>query len=473
MSVHKPFRFVATATQTIAHGEAGANSTGPNNTTLFARELTLLRRDQLKFTAEDADASMAAVLSTMPITRTAGEFMRTLSGSELIAVLFAAQFPIVYSGEGEGLFAGLERYQYLTTRLVDAATACTTLPTAWAYVARKLTLTAPKQSAQKPLMALFTLPKAMQAAALTAILRAPELIVMGARLLADSAKATSANYAEKAQVEHESSIVYTPTAEQMHQLSGQEGETLAVGIPALSGNSLRHNLLRAPGATRMLACLGLSPDREIVPIGVERFLYSGGNTTKGARAPGAADYYEAQVRKNYPLIDALGGSFDNFVMSRSAVSIASWIVCRENNWITESKSDGRVRSDASIFDLVSEITRTRSGIGGKDKESGQMIFSYEVLAAHTQILVEVSWQPFTLPMTIGATLSALRDWADQGGYIGARSAQGHSQLLAAFPDDDRMTLADQYNEYLVEKADFLKLGLTDATFGTEAKLCTA
>ena len=45
--ISKPFRFTATATQTVAHGEAGANSTGPNNTTLFARELTLLRREQL------------------------------------------------------------------------------------------------------------------------------------------------------------------------------------------------------------------------------------------------------------------------------------------------------------------------------------------------------------------------------------------------------------------------------------------
>jgi hypothetical protein len=54
----------------------------------------------------------------MPITKSAAD-LRTLSGGELVATLFAAQFPMVYSGEGEGLFSGLERYQYLTTRLVD------------------------------------------------------------------------------------------------------------------------------------------------------------------------------------------------------------------------------------------------------------------------------------------------------------------------------------------------------------------
>jgi hypothetical protein len=107
---------------------------------------------------------------------------------------------------------------------------------------------------------------------------------------------------------------------------------------------------------------------------------------------------------------------DQFVMTRSATSIASSvIVCRENNWITERKTNGAVRSDASIFDLVSEITRTRSGIGGKDKESGQMIFSYEVLGradlgAHRDQLATIY-----ASANSERTLSAVRDWAAQGG----------------------------------------------------------
>jgi hypothetical protein len=103
----------------------------------------------------------------------------------------------------------------------------------------------------------------------------------------------------RAKVEQERAVTYSATAAQLAELAGDEGRTLAARIPALSGNSLRHNLLRAPGATRLLTELGLSPDREIVPIAVERFLYAGGNTTKGARAPGAADFYEAIVRRDY------------------------------------------------------------------------------------------------------------------------------------------------------------------------------
>ena len=39
-----------------------------------------------------------------------------------------------------------------------------------------------------------------------------------------------------------------------------------------------------------------------------------------------------------------------------------------------------------------------------------MIFAYEALAAQTEILVEVSFQPYTQFVTIGAVMQALTDW---------------------------------------------------------------
>lgn len=468
-----PYRFTAKATSTVAHGEAGANSTGANNTTLFARELTLLQRDQLSYSSDKAQAAIEALMSVMPITESSVEFLRTLSGGELIATLFAAQFPIIYRGEGEGLFTGLERYQYLTTRLTDSAVACTTLATAWAYVSRKLNLTAPAASAHMPLMALFALPKPIQAAALASVLKAPEMVVMGARMLAEGLKATNWKYAEAADRETEEKAQYNVTSTQLLELSANRGSVLAVRIPAISGNSLRHNILRAPGATRLLSHLGLGPNQTTVPIAVERFLYSGGNTVKGAKAPGAADLLEAKVRSHYPIVDALGGSFDMFLLTRSQVSVNSWIVCRENNWITERKTEGSIGSDVSIFDLISEVTRTRSGIGGKDKESGQMIFAYEALAAQTEILVEVSFQPYTQLITIGAVMQALTDWNTEGAFLGAKSAQGHSQWLPDFPDDDRWALAADYIAHLDKNRETLRDGLIKATFGTEVQLCGA
>lgn len=456
----------------MAHGDASSGSSGPNNTTLFARELTQLRDGEIEDSNENAQETLTALLRKLPLPQSTFPYLASMSGPDLVATLFTLQVPLNYGGEGEGLFVGVERYHYLHSRLVDASTSCSTFATAWGYLAKKLQLSMPKQSSQPALLALYGLPKPIQAAALTAINKSPEMIIMTARMIAEGLKATSVNYAEIAGKELEVKDTYQITEEQLSTLQGRNGRSLVTRIPAISGNSLRHSLVRAPGATRLLQELNLVPGSNL-PIGVERFLYAGGNTAKGAKAPGAADVYEATMRANYPLVDALGGSSDQFVLTRSQLSIASWIVCRENNWITEKKTGGEVRSETSIFDLVGEVTRTRGGIGGKDKESGQMIFNYETLAAHSQVLVEVGWQPYTRPLIIGFTLQALLDWQDEGGAIGARSAQGHSALIADFPSDERWAHAAEYLSYLRDNKDKLRHGLVTGTFGSEVALCTA
>lgn len=104
-----------------------------------------------------------------------------------------------------------------------------------------------------------------------------------------------------------------------------------------------------------------------------------------------------------------------------------------------------------------------------------MIFSYETLAAQTQVLFEVSWQPYTRPLTIGATIAALYDWQATGGYIGARSAQGHSQFIAEWPasSPDSPDYAQDYLDYLRNGPTAeMRQGLTDSTFGSGVTLCT-
>lgn len=475
-NIPEPFLFTMAAAHSVAHGEAGANGVGANNLTLFARELTLLKREQLGYSERDGREALTALMAAFPVGNTCCEYLSILTGAQLVATIFAAQFPLIYGGrnrgDGEGLFSGIGRYEYLQTRLSDAAASCSTLATAWGQTARRLNLPVYPEESYRVMAAMFSLPKPIQSAALSAFLEAPELVIMSARFVADSIKASSEAYAKKANQPASTLTIYAPTPEQVAEVAAAEGKLLPVRIPSLSGNSLRHSLLREPMATRLLSAVGLSPD-DPVPVGVSRFLYSGGNTTKGARAPGASDVYEAKVRRLLPMVEALGGSFDQFLLGRSAVSIASWIVCRENNWITERRTDGAVRSDASIFDLVTETTRTRGGIGGNDKESGQMIFSYETLAAQTQVMVEIRWQPFTSQMAIGATLQGLRDWQAAGGAIGARNAQGHSQMVAAFEADHRFAWADDYLTYLDANKAEIAGHLKAATFGTEVVLCAA
>ncbi len=103
-----------TASTPLAHGEAGANSTGPNNTTLFSRELTILSREQLSQSNATAKPAINDLLQRFPVAKSNIPFLQTLTGAQLVAVLFTAQFPLMYGGEGQGLFSGLERYQYFS-----------------------------------------------------------------------------------------------------------------------------------------------------------------------------------------------------------------------------------------------------------------------------------------------------------------------------------------------------------------------
>jgi hypothetical protein len=381
-------------------------------------------------------------------------------------------FPLAYGGlDGTGLFSGMARYQYLSTRLADGAAVCGTLAELFSFLARKLDLPHPPDRVAKLLLPFFMLPLVTQSAMLHALRQTLDLCVMGARYLAEGIKLTDEDYAAKTGQAALHERYYVLTDAQQAQLSLPSAERQAVRLPAVSGNALRHILLREPGATRLLQELHLDPLTDPIPVGVERFLFGGGNTAAKVTAPSNADVLEATMRQQYPFIDALGGAVDRFLMSRSAVSVASWVVCKENNPATEAV--GRVTSQVSLLDTVSEITRTRAGIGGKDKDSGQMIFSYEVLPPGTQLLVEIRFQPFTAALTKGATQLAIEDWIGAGALLGAKAAQGHGRCLLRDGETPYRAEVVQYLERLRANREALAAGLRTGTFGTEMVLCAA
>lgn len=467
-----------TATQPIAHGEAGAANQGPSNTTLFNRQLKLIHRPGGEVSAEMAANALQAIAGQYAIPAEQRALLGELTGAGLLAVLFTSLFPRMYPGDGVGLFSGMERYEYLKSRLRDGANRSLTLSSLFSYLCRKLGLPMPTNEHQPILMAYFSLPQAVQSQVLTFLLDQPETCVMAARFINEGVK--EGKKAAKAGLKAPSLFDddepeftldvgrFTPTEAQIQTLTHSNTGLLPVRLPTISANAMRHCMLREPGAVRLLQALDLDPENPI-PIGMERFLFGGGNTAAGAKAPGNSDVIEATMRQKYPLVDALGGTVDQFLLTRSKVSIAGWIICKENNDATRAFG---IESDTSIFDLLDEETRTRMGIGGKDKESGQMIFSYETLSAGLEMLASVLFQPFTSNLTKACVVQALNDWAASGGQLGARSAVGHSTFsmdwLAEPPAPGAL-----YLDYLEANKDELRAGLLDATFGTGKVLCAA
>jgi len=463
-----------TALTPVAHGEAGANSTGPNNTTLFNRQLQRLTKESVGVDVMVARDDIANLLTAMPIGADTFPLLESLKGAELVAALFVAQVPIMFPGDGEGLFTGMERYRMLSTRLADGAKCCTTLPELWSYLSRKLTLPMFPTYGFEAMRAFFILPKAIQGQAIQAISRALELTVMAARMLAESIK-VERKTAKDNNLSLFAAKVYQASPEQLADLTRPKAEAIVMPVPSISGNALRHCLIREPGANRLIQSLGLEPytDRagEHLGLGITRFLYGGGQLAAKAKAPSASDIYEAQIRSAYPIVDAVGGSTDSWLMAESACKVAGWVVCEENNVATQAIAG--VESKVSIFDYLSEETKTRTGIGGKDKESGQMIFSYETLAAGLPLIVEILFNPFTQPLTIGAVWQAVHDWADEGGIVGGRSQIGHSRFAMEVLQGSYGLQGKAYLDYLESERDSLRPGLLDATMGTGAVLCAA
>jgi len=459
-------------TTSLAHGEAGANRVGPSNLSLLHRQLALLPVSASASLAGDPLLRISATLNLFLVGDQVLPFLDALDGPQVLACLLVSLFPQIYSGEdgeGVGLFSGMQRYQYLSTRLGDAVVSCTTLGELWAVVSRHLGLPHPVEEWHAPLLALCTLLPQTQAAVMHALRQTLPLLMMGGREIAESVKCCNPRYATRASRPLQQAVVPTLSDAQRATFQQALPERQAVLLPALSGNALRHVLLRAPGAVRLLQALGLDPQHDAVPVGVERFLFGGGNTAAKVSTPSNADLLETTVRARYPFVDALGGAVDRFLFSRSQVAIASWIVCREHNAATEEIAG--LTSQVSLLDTIYEETRTRAGIGGKDAASGQMIFSYEVLPLGTQVLVEIRFQPWTSPRTKGAMQQAVQDWYASGACLGAKNAQGHGvcRVLRA-----ELPYAQEAADYLISletEREALAAGLRDATFGTGMVLC--
>ena len=421
----------------------------------------------------DVEASRTGllnILSYYSVGEDVALLLESLTAYELIMSCFAASYPLFYGGDGAGLFAGISRYQYLASRLEDGLKTQSTFAGLWNFVSKKLGLGMPSAQHFDKLRAFFVLPKSVQAAAIKDTANRLELIVMAGRAIADSIK-------ELDKEKKDTGKPYSPSDAQIESLVSEGQDQMVVSVPSVSGNSIRHSVLREPSANRLLTELGLEPysdmtSAEALGFGVTRMLYHGGHIAAKAKAPRNASVLEAIARQKYPSLDALGGSTDAWLMSASKVKVAAWIVCEENNQALEAIAG--IQSSTSIFDLLSEQTYTRSGFGGSDKESGQMIYTTEVLAKGVEILLELSFTPFTSNIVKGAVYQAYADWLDSGGTLAAKSAIGHSKFSGNLVEGEQYTEeAKQYLSYLKKEKEALRAGLLDGTFGSGGVLCAA
>lgn len=252
-------------------------------------------------------------------------------------------------------------------------------------------------------------------------------------------------------------LVLAEAASEITHMSGSEGnESLVsrqrimtdrgvVGVPFISGNSLRHRLVREPGWRYLIDRLGLSGRMSLRQL---NFTFHGGSLTESTATENTRRIAEWQTL--FPLGRLLGGCLPNQMLGGSLLPSHGMLVCEENrsvlqaylppDWefpslplrLAETFVSGYqyVRNDAARTapDLLRVETASEES-GAKPSKSNQMIFSGQSVMPGATFLISFVIQHAT-ELELGALLLALKHWQQDGGTVGGQGARGHGKLAA-------------------------------------------
>jgi len=234
-------------------------------------------------------------------------------------------------------------------------------------------------------------------------------------------------------------------------------------VPSISENALRAVLFRNPLHDDLLSRLAI--ERGELPQSVVNLLFSGGNMAAGSKAPGDEMTLGHQVKRLYPSLDLLGGAVDGFILPRSRLRMAAWLVAREYAPALRLIAPDLVAEaeDISAYDMLTEETRTRGT--GAESDGNQMLYTYETLAAGAKLLVEVSLDMHTPDATRASLAHAIACW---DGYIGGQGRQGRGRMAVLSSD---LVPADAYLAHVETSRDAMRQGLTTGGLGTAKLLC--
>lgn len=490
------YDLLLTATTAISHHDPAVHD--DSNRMLFNRQAQILPRPAPAVTIAQFQIDDITRAHQVPVDMT-GLFM-DVSFPEFVAIALVRTFADAYNSDaGTGLFSGMDRYANLENRLHQAAVCAPTLTAFWNRLTATMLAPIHGGANDRELFGLLKLPAGIQQTVLRILSDEHRAVVAMARLWHSTNKLASADYAAHAGQNQVTEFVRLRWEAGDINTPAQPAQV--VEVPAVSGNSLRHQVVREPAWWHLCAHLGLLPNvpgKGPLPAGGESLFVNGGNIESGATAPEVdwayipdkvrAVFYNGNaiiggakqpsnthalaltVRELYPSIDLLGGVTDSFDLGESNVRVGGWLVCRENRAaLAGSPAYDLPNAQVSVFDMLDDVTLThQSGRGG----IGQMIFSFETLCAGAQIVCRMVMPPFAPTLTRGALVAAVETYLADDGSIGGQASRGYGWMRGqwlARPDGDADYRAE-YEAYLRYRHDVLLAGLVDGTLGTGSRI---
>lgn len=208
-------------------------------------------------------------------------------------------------------------------------------------------------------------------------------------------------------------------------------------VPVLSGNAIRHRMIREPGAMHLVNAIGLAGK---LNIGQANYLFNGGSLTESSISDNLKRI--ADMQELFPLIRLLGGSLNNQIIGGSLVVKRGVLVCEETrDQVQPQLPEGYMLPEESLRtceDYLSGYQYTR-GSAERNKDARLLLAEPQtdgsnlmIYNGQTVIPGAVFYHGFVLQnvsrLEVGALIHALSLWAESGATIGGSARIGHGQL---------------------------------------------
>jgi CRISPR/Cas system CSM-associated protein Csm3 (group 7 of RAMP superfamily) len=247
-------------------------------------------------------------------------------------------------------------------------------------------------------------------------------------------------------------------------------------LPVISGNAIRHKLIREPGANFIIGACNLAGKMNIDQL---NYLFNGGSLVESSASCNIRKIAEMQTI--LPLCRLLGGCLKNQVVAGSLNVHRGMLVCRENaerissilpddcavdsaifpaerfvDQYQYTRGDAQKMKDIDFFATVDELST------GEEKEkSNLMIFNGQTIVAGA-----IFYLGFVLnnvsDLELGALFDSLTRW---NGFLGGQGSRGHGRCkisLVASEGIEVAKLISAYKEHVMSKREEIKTWLTES-----------
>lgn len=236
-----------------------------------------------------------------------------------------------------------------------------------------------------------------------------------------------------------------------------------IKVPVISGNAIRHRMLRAPAADYLVEKLELTGKLSRDTLNL---LYHGGLKREKAKRPSLAGI--AEMQRLFPMFRLLGACLPEAIVSGDLSAYRAMLACRENMdriaaLVPDDWCAGEYLAPATSFverwqyvrgKLTHAMAATSSDSTNED-DSKMMPF------AGTCVIPGSEWvHGFSLvkcsTLDFGCVMHSLREWDKQGASIGGQSSRGHGVLSLSWWCDhefDVEACIAEYEQHVADNAD--------------------